>query len=112
MARVLKVATLNKTVTTAGTRVQLVTDGSVYTPMVMIQADPANTGNAFVGDSGVSSSVFGAVLGAGQSISLEAVLFGSKGGDTAEIDLGTVYVDASVNGSKVSVVYLVDKPLA
>lgn len=81
------------TVTTAGTRVSIYTQTSPMTlyRVVRIEADKANTGDIYVGDVSVSSSRYTAKLTAGQSFTISA----------SHIDPARIYVDTSVNASKV-----------
>ena len=80
-----------KTVTTAGTRVQLATTTAVAS--LTIKAKRTNTGSIYVGDSTVTSST-GFILAAGDSISLDIS------------DLATIYLDSSVNAEGVSFLYV------
>ena len=80
-----------KTVTTAGTAVQLTTT-STPAKMVRITANGANTGNIFVGGSTIDSTR-GKQLVTLQDIQLEID------------DLSKVYIDASVNGEGVTYVF-------
>jgi len=84
-----------KTVTTAGTDVVLSTSRSAR--WVIIQAQTDNTGVIAVGDAGVDATVAtgtGVALAAGESISLPCE------------DLGTIYIDATVNGDGVRYTYI------
>lgn len=90
--------TLNKTVTTAGTRLPVSTT-SQFSRLVIIQANTGNSGNIFLGDSTVSSSVFGVKLVAGASVT-----FGNGGYD-AKFDLSQFYADTSNSGDGYSVLY-------
>lgn len=82
------VTTGKVTVTTAGTRVEII--GSA-TPIqsVTIKALAANTGAIYVGNSGVTSSN-GFALAKGDTVSLDLV------------DLSTIWIDCSVNGEGVT----------
>ena len=66
MSQKVRPAQANKTVTTAGTRVALA-DNTVLIRTMVIQADEGNSGSVLVGDSSVSSSVFGVEITAGNS---------------------------------------------
>lgn len=99
MVKVFSIADV--TVTTAGTEVQL-SSTTIRASSVTIQALNTNTGFIYVGDSNVASGR-GIELDAGQAITISADLSGRPGGD--EIDLSDIYVDSSVNGEKVKVVY-------
>ena len=102
MARRIKPGQLNKTVTTAGAKVQLSTT-SVLVKSIMIQANPGNSGDIYVGDSSVSSSVYGAVVTANNSLSLEPPSNGTA--ETYELDLQDFWIDSSVNGEGISIMY-------
>ena len=88
----------SKTVTTAGTRVQLLTaTTNVY--WVDIQADCDNTGNIFVGDSTASSSV-------GITLRPCTVLPISPGAVARDaLNLTNIWIDSSVNGEGVTINY-------
>ena len=90
--------TLNKTVTTAGTRLQVSTTQQ-YARFLCIQANTGNGGNIFLGDSTVSSTVFGVKLIAGATF-----VIGNDGYD-AKIDLAQLYCDTSNSGDGYSVLY-------
>jgi hypothetical protein len=76
------------TVTTAGTRVQLLTS-STPAKSVTIKALIGNTGHIYVGNNFVSSTV-GFVLEAGDTVSLNFA------------DLSNIWLDCSVNGEGVT----------
>ncbi len=78
-----------KTVATAGTAVAL--NASQRVKAVTIIAKSGNTNRVYLGGADVSSSTNGG-LGAGESISLEAVNW---------MDLADIYVDADTNGEGV-----------
>jgi len=73
------------TVATAGTRVQLASHAVIAG---ILQAPSTNTGLIYVGDSTVSSTVYGAELQAGQATGI------------AINNTNAIWIDASVNGSK------------
>lgn len=90
-----------RAVTTAGTEVQLsATDLTVLS--VVIQAEPDNTGNIFVGTSAVTGTAYGVLLDGGERLTLtkENMAPGSSG-----INLKDIYIDAGTNGDGVSVFY-------
>lgn len=91
-----KVVSGNKSVTTAGTQVQLV---SVDTPVlsVKVHALSGNSGVIYVGDENVSSTT-GVPLAAGSS---EEIIFVRKEGDLPG-NLKDVWVDAATNGDGVA----------
>lgn len=90
--------TLNKTVTTAGTRVQLFTS-STPCHSCTIEANPGNTGVIYVGDSTVSSSVYGISVAKGASFSF------AGDGNNSKVDLTDIWLDCGTNGDGVSVFY-------
>lgn len=94
-------ATINKTVTTAGTRVQVSTT-DLWVKKVVIAGHAANTGNIFIGDSTVSSTV-GLQMKAGAA----PVVLGDLeiNGRDDFFNLKNMYVDVSVSGEKVSFLY-------
>jgi len=93
-----------KTVTTAGTRVQLETDTSIKPSSAYFEASKANTGNIFIGLVTVTNAIYIACLAAGEGISFGAEPGGKYGG--TGIQLSSFYADSSVNGEKVQVTYL------
>lgn len=89
-----------KTVTTAGTQVPL-SATTLKARMIVVQADPSNAGNVFLGDSSVDSTN-GIVLEPGESYSYavtETIPY-------LELDLNAIYVDAATNADKVRIQYL------
>lgn len=91
------------TVTTAGTRVQLsATDIRITT--LIVQADPANTGNIFIGDDNVASNRASAVLEPDASFVITADASGRSGWE--EFTLSDFYIDSSANGDKAYVSYV------
>lgn len=101
---------LTKTVTTAGTQIQVTTSTTIKPVAVYFEADSANTGYIYVGDSAVSSSAYFAKLGVtssvgqGFSISVPGGLGYKAGGQG--IQLSDIWVDSSVSGEKVHVTYI------
>ncbi len=96
-------AATQKTVTTAGTRVQISTSATEITTLV-VQADPTNTGYVYVGDSAVSSTVAFAALAAGQAFALSQDPSGRAGGE--ELVLSDYWIDSSVSGAKAYVSHI------
>ncbi len=71
---------------------------------VIIQAERSNTGNVYVGDSNVDAgSDYGVDLGAADSVTLSAADVGGKEG---YISLRDIWLDVSIAGDGVSVLYL------
>lgn len=90
--------TLNKTVASAGTRIQFSTS-AISARLIIVQANTGNSGNIFIGDSTVSSTVFGVKLTAGASLTI-----GNDGFD-AKLLLSELYADASSSADGFSVLY-------
>jgi len=78
MSALVKLGHVNKTVATAGTRVQLSTTSKLITDLI-VQANSGNSGVIYVGDSTVSSSVFAIAITAGNTLSLTAADMGQGG---------------------------------
>ncbi len=99
----IKPTTFMKAVSSAGTQVRLSTV-SLVVRAVIIQAEPSNTGNIFIGGSGVSSADYGILLAAAtnEALVLSAEQLGAREG---RIDLYDVWIDAAQNGDGVSVLY-------
>lgn len=94
-------ATLNKTITTSGTRVQVSTT-DLFVRKMIVAGHSANTGHIYLGDSGVSSTVgLHLKVGAPPTV-IEA---GQVGGRDDFFNLKDFWVDASVNGEKLSIMY-------
>ncbi len=93
-----------KTVTTAGTRVQ-VSSSANYVTSIYFEALGTNTGYIYVGDSLVSSTVHIARLSAGQGFTI-AVDVTTGVGVGAELNLSDYWIDSSVSGEKCQVTYL------
>lgn len=94
-------ATINKTITTAGTRVA-VSSTSLKVKKIIIAGHAANTGHIYVGDSTVSATV-----GLHLKVGAPPIVIGDVevAGRDDYFDLADMYVDASVNGEKVSILY-------
>lgn len=88
------------TVSSAGTRVQL-TASDIVAYAVVVQANPANTGNIFVGDSTVSSSN-GVILEPGDFFVIEPDI----SEDLDEVNLSDIYLDAATNNDGARVQYM------
>ena len=97
----LKPRVFSKTIAAAGTKEQLTTS-ELKVPDVTIQAKSINTGTVYIGDNQVSSSL-GIELVAGDSIALQNDDLGSA---DAKISLRNIWLDVSVNGEGVTVLYL------
>jgi len=90
------VFTTTKTVSTAGTAVQLATSNT-WVRFVIVQSDYDNTGEVYVGGSDVSSDN-GIILQPGDALAISL----SRGN---RVNLADLYVDASADGQKVIVLY-------
>ena len=90
-----------KNVTTAGTRVQIDTEKRPCTTIVL-QAKNSNTGLIYVGDSSVAASN-GLELKAGESLSITGD--NRNEGQSDEVVLADLWIDAAVNGEGVKVAY-------
>jgi hypothetical protein len=96
------------TVATATTRVQ-VTDasGRYFATSICFQADPANTGNLYIGDSAVTAANSMAIVPGG----FYAVTADSRPrGGADQFDIRDFYVDAETSGNKVRVLAFAQKP--
>lgn len=78
--------------TNAASAVQL--GASMPTRSVLVTAKDANTGYVYIGEMGVSSTNYGKRLTAGQNVSI------------AVANLNLIYIDVSVNGEGVDVLYV------
>lgn len=92
----------DKSVTTAGTRVQI-TSIQLYVYSVIIQALGSNTGKIYVGDSNVSSTQCYAELPAYGTTTLDG--WNKEKGTMELLDLSKIYIDSSVNGEGVHIGY-------
>ena len=94
----------DKTVTTAGTRVQLTTV-KLMVFCVTIQALPGNTGNIFFGDSDVSSTQAFVELSPGSVYGIVGDMNPNQKGNLETMDISTLYIDAEENGDGVHIGY-------
>lgn len=98
----LKVTQVRKTVTTAGSPVQLSLT-SLKRQSFLLIADPNNTGTLYVGDSAVvAASALGIPLAANESVTLDGTNYE---GTNEKFDASLVYVDATVSGDTLIVSY-------
>lgn len=98
----LKLSHFTKTVTTAGTRVQLTTN-TVKTPSISIQALRGNTNVVYVGNNSVSSTTHFISLAAGGTVVIGAEQYGWG---AAQIDPSKIWLDSAVSGEGVMVGFL------
>lgn len=98
------------TVTTAGTRVQVTTDTAIRPHAVYFEALSSNTGQIYIGDVLVSSTVYMARLTIPSTTSAPSWQISSPAGaghaGGTGIQLSNMYIDSSVNGEKVQVTYV------
>jgi hypothetical protein len=102
---------LVKTITTAGTQVQVTTDTDVRPAAVYFEALASNTGVIYIGDADVSSTNYMAKLGipsttSSPSWSLNAPAAGLGRIGATGIQLSNLWVDSSVSGEKVCITYV------
>ena len=102
---------LVKTVTTAGTQVQVTTDTSIRPAAVYFETLGSNTGYIYIGDSAVSSTNYmvrltppSASSSPGFAFNAPAAGLGRVG--SSGLQLSDLWVDSSVNGEKVNVTYM------
>ncbi len=103
---------ITKTVTTAGTRVQVTTNTAIKPVAVYFEALASNTGQIYIGDVTVSSTVYMARLTIPSTTSapswgISAAPAGVRVGGTG-LQLSDFYVDCSVSGEKVQITYVYD----
>lgn len=97
---------LTKTVTTAGTQVQVTTDADIKPSSVYFEALNTNTGDIYIGLSDVSSTVYIACITAGQGFSIGSHAGANFRTGSQGIQLSDLWVDSEVNGEKVQVTYM------
>jgi hypothetical protein len=97
-----------KTVTTAGTRVQVETDTAIRPSTVYFEAAAANTGLIYVGLVTVTSLIYIARLEASQGFFLSVDGAGGLNYRTGGqgLQLSSLYIDSSVNAEKVQMTYM------
>jgi hypothetical protein len=97
---------VEKTVTTAGTRVQVSTS-TVYVSSIFCETPRGNTGYIYIGGSAVSSTVFFHEFAIGKDTwSMTSPLAGDGRVPVNAINLSDLWIDSSVNGEKVKITYL------
>lgn len=89
----------SKSVTTSGTRVQLVASTTEALgrccARVTITGNTANTNKIYIGTASVSTTAFGESLEADQSTTI------GSGGNGNSVDLANIWLDADTNGEGV-----------
>ena len=97
---------VEKTVTTAGTRVKVSTT-DLYVTAIFCETPRANTGYIYIGGSAVSSSVFFHEFAIGKDTwSMSSPTAGLGRVPANCFNLADIYVDSSVNDEKVKITYL------
>lgn len=97
-----KLVTLLLTNVAAGSELQFSTS-EVLTPMIVITAPAANTGNMYVGDSTVTSANGLELPKGGAPVIIKAPVVN---GHQQMFDLSKLYFDAATSGDKLRVAYL------
>lgn len=100
MAAAKKLKHVLKTVTTAGTRVQVSTTKILAKNVVL--TTPANTGLIYFGDVTVAAAQPGIIIPASSTVKLADL------GVDKPVDLSLLYVDAGTSADKLSVAYFED----
>lgn len=90
------------TVTTAGTRTQVISSTTLSVISFYFEALRTNTGVIYIGGSDVSATKYIAALGPGQGFGGSSDARGRQGGELA---LSVYYADSSVSGEKVQLTY-------
>lgn len=101
---------LTKTVTTAGTQIQVTSDTTIKPSAIYFEALASNTGVIYIGNSDVSSTSYFARLpipstSSSPSWSITSTAVNGRVGGTG-LQLSNFWVDSSVNGDKVQVTYI------
>lgn len=102
----LKPIVATKTVTTAGTQIQSTTNTALAVTSVYYEALASNTGNIYIGDADVSSTLYIAKLAAGEGFTIAIDNNGGRATTGSEIQLSSIWIDSSVNGEKVQMTYI------
>lgn len=102
----IKPVMVEKTVATAGTRVQ-VSSTDLFVTAIYCETPRANTGYIYIGTSTVSSTVFFHEFAIGKDTwSMASPVAGMGRAPSNCFNLADFYVDSSVNGEKVKITYL------
>lgn len=102
----IKPVVTTKTVIAGGTRVQSTTNTAIAVTSVYFEAVDTNAGTIYIGDSAVSSTVYIAKLAAGEGFTIAIDNNGGRATTGSEIQLSSLWVDASAGGDKVQMTYL------
>lgn len=97
---------VNKTVATAGTRIQLFTTAT-YAASAYFEGLDTNSGSIYLGNATVSSASYVAKLGATIGFSMNAVPGGfTPGPSGGMIDLSKIFIDATASAQVLLVSYM------
>lgn len=96
---------VNKTVATAGTRVQLFT-AVTYAQSAYFEGLDANSGSIYLGNSTVSSTAYMRKIGATGGFSLSAIPGSQSGVGGGMLDLSTLWIDATANSQVLLISYM------
>lgn len=98
----LKIAETQKTVTTAGSSVQLSLTSFTRQVFIILALD-TNLGTIYIGDSNVTASTgLGFPLTSGEEVTLDAI---KMVGTNELIDLTLLFADSTASGDKVTISY-------
>lgn len=97
---------LVKTVTTAGTQIQVTADTTIKPYAVYFEALATNTGYIYIGDADVSSTNYMARLTIPSASNAPSWAIRASDLSDHGIQLSNFWVDSSVNGEKVMVTYM------
>ena len=101
------IQTFNRTVASAGTRVQVTASSTpVYAQAVIFEAHEANLGSIYLGNSSVSTTSYVKALTARNSFSITARQDARLGSDGGMLDLTKFYVDAGTAAQVVCISYV------
>lgn len=100
------IQTFNRTVATAGTKVQVTTAAGTYAQSVFFEAHEANTGSIYVGNSSVSTASYVKRITAGNGFSINARQDAMVGVDGGMLDLSKFWIDAGTAAQVVCISYV------
>ncbi len=96
---------INKTVATAGSRVQLSTN-TLYAQAIYFEALDSNLGSVYIGNSTVSSTAYMKKLIAGGGFSLNAAAGARIGADGGMLELSQIWIDSSTAAQVLCITYV------
>jgi len=99
------IQTFNRTVATAGTRVQ-VTASTTYVQSVFFESHEANLGSLYIGNASVSTASYVKRLTAGQGFSINALPHSQPGTDGGMLELSKFWVDAGTAAQVICISYI------